>query len=150
VYQEFARSLEVSRPPAEVWRTLTDVVQVASWVPIVGSIVEQEPLQRYQAVLEDHLGPFRLRADLEITVQEVIDGRSLRARGVGQDRQVSSGVEVEVTLTLLPRVQGCLVEVRGHYQVTGRLATLGAAAIRKKGERILDAFFERATQALAV
>ncbi len=149
MYQEFARALEVPLPPSEVWRTLTDVLQVASWVPVVGSIVERAPLERYEAVLQDHLGPFRLRADLEITVESLVEGRSLRARGVGQDRQVGSGIDVEVTLTILPHEQGCLVEVQGHYQVTGRVATLGAAAIRKKGERILEAFFDRAAQALA-
>lgn len=38
----------------------------------------------------------------------------------------------------------------GTYEVTGRVATLGAGAIRKKGDRVLEGFFENAERELAV
>lgn len=36
----------------------------------------------------------------------------------------------------------------GRYEITGRIGTVGAPAIRKKGDRVLDEFFANATRDL--
>jgi len=33
------------------------------------------------------------------------------------------------------------VTVTGRYEITGRIATLGSGAIRKKGDKVLEEFF---------
>ena len=43
---------------------------------------------------------------------------------------------------------GTALGVTGRYEVTGRVATLGAAAIRKKGDKILAEFFANAAKEL--
>jgi carbon monoxide dehydrogenase subunit G len=38
--------------------------------------------------------------------------------------------------------------VKGQYEVTGRVATLGASMIRTKGEKMLEEFFTAASREL--
>jgi carbon monoxide dehydrogenase subunit G len=149
VRQEFSRSIEVRAPRQQAWATVVDVRQVAGWISIVGGVEELAPLDRYRAVLEDRIGPFRLRADLEIEVLEVDEGNSLKARASGEDRQVGSRIAVEADLRLLDNATGTQIAVSGAYEVTGRVASLGAGSIRKKGDTVLDEFLAHAQEALA-
>lgn len=146
--ETFTRGLEVPRAADEVWHTLLDVPRVASWITIVGAVEEVTPLERYRAVLEDRLGPFRLRADLDIRVTGLEPGRRVTARASGEDRQVASRIAIEATLTTQARPAGTAVALEGYFEVTGRVAALGAASIRKKAERVLEDFFGRAAASL--
>jgi carbon monoxide dehydrogenase subunit G len=148
VRQEFFRTLSVPSPAERAWETVLDVSRVAGWISIVGSVQERTPLEHYTAVLVDRLGPFKLRADLEIRVLEVEGGRRLRARASGEDRQVGSRIVVDATLRLEEVPEGTSMEVAGAYEVTGRVASLGAGSIRKKAEGVLDDFFRNAEAAL--
>lgn len=146
--QEFSRTLEVAAPREKAWETVVDVGRVAGWISIVGGVQELSPLDRYRAVLEDRLGPFKLRADLEIRVVELDEGRRVRATASGEDRQVGSRIAVDATLTLDERERGTAIGVSGAYEVTGRVAALGAGSIRKKAETVLEDFFSHAGAAL--
>lgn len=147
--QEFSRKLEVAAPRDKAWETVVDVGQVAGWISIVGSVEELSRLQRYSAVLEDRLGPFKLKADLDIRVVELDEGRRLRATASGEDRQVGSRIAVDATLALEDRGEATAIDVRGAYEVTGRVAALGAGSIRKKADTVLEEFFSHAQAALA-
>lgn len=135
-------------PPDQVWQSLLNVPRVASWVSIVKSFKEVHPLSRYRAVLEDRLGPFTLRADLDITVDKLVKGRMVRGHAAGEDRQIGSGIRAVLTAKLDPDGSGTVIDVAGHYEVTGRVAALGAAAIRKKADRIMEEFFTHAAAEL--
>jgi len=149
VRQEFERRLAIPRSTAQAWPTLTDVRQVAGWIPKLQEVQELSPLERYSAVLEDRLGPFRLRADLEIEVIRVEVPDLIEVRAAGEDRQVHSRISVEAQLHLFPADAGAELEVKGAYEVTGRVAALGSGTIRKKGEVMLDEFIEHAREALS-
>lgn len=145
----FSRALAVSADAETCWAVLTDVPRLVDWVSIVDEAKEIESLEKYTAVLMDRLGPFRLRADLDIIVSEVEIGRHIRVRAAGEDRQVSSRIAVDATLTVSPReAEGTDVRVDGSYEVVGKVATLGAGMIRQKAAKILDEFFERAATEL--
>jgi uncharacterized protein len=144
VRQEFSRKLEVAAPPEKAWEAVVDVGRVAGWISIVGGVEELSRLQRYSAVLEDRLGPFRLKADLDIRVVELDEGRRLRATASGEDRQVGSRIAVDATLALEERGGGTAIDVSGAYEVTGRVAALGAGSIRKKADTVLEDFFSHA------
>jgi carbon monoxide dehydrogenase subunit G len=147
--QEFHEVLHLAAAPDAVWRTVSDIPTVLSWISIVGSLREVEPGERFAVVLEDRLGPFKLRADLDIAVRERVEGRSIRATGDGEDRQAGSRLIIEVALDLAEREDGTELDVSGTYEVTGRPAALGAGSIRKKAAKILAEFFASAEQALA-
>jgi carbon monoxide dehydrogenase subunit G len=115
----------------------------------VHSAEPAEGADRYTAVLQDKLGPFRLRADLRIEVLERSPGRSIRARAEGEDRQIGSRLIIEVALALTEDAGASVLMVDGSYEVTGRPATLGAGSIRKKAGKVLAEFFASAERALA-
>jgi carbon monoxide dehydrogenase subunit G len=139
VFQDFARTIDLVAPPAAVWAAMLDVRRVASWLSIVRDVRDVEPPRRYAALLEDRLGPFAMRADLEVTVVTDSDSR-MHVAAAGEDRQVASRISATIDLNLEPRAAGTIVTVTGRYEITGRVATLGSAAIRKKGDKILEEF----------
>jgi carbon monoxide dehydrogenase subunit G len=145
----FTRELSVSSGAKTCWELLTDVPRLVGWVSIVDDAQEISPLEKYSAVLMDRLGPFKLRADLDIVVSEVEVGHRIRVRASGEDRQVSSRIGVDATLTLTDLDSGgTRVAVDGSYEVIGRVATLGAGMIRQKAAKILDEFFGHASAEL--
>lgn len=128
---------------------VTDVQRVADWVSVVGDVEVLEPLSRYRATLTDRLGPFRLSADLDVEVTDADPNSLIRFVADGEDRQVSSRILIEAGMGLTESDSGTLLSVEGKYEVTGRVATLGASMIKTKGEKILDQFFDNAEKELS-
>jgi uncharacterized protein len=147
---EFHRDLPVKTSPADSWAALIDVPRLVSWVSVLEDAVELEPLSKYTAVLMDRLGPFKLRADLDVTVTDVEPGASLKVRAVGEDRQVGSRLLVHAKLEVRPENHGSTVVVDGVYEVTGKVASMGSGTINKKAQKILDEFFGAAGDELGV
>lgn len=145
---EFERSLLVPSDPGSVWETITDVDLVVSWLSVVRSVTEEERLRRYTAVLEDRVGPFRLKADLSISTDEVQEGERLVAHAEGQDRQVGSRLRVEASLALSDSPDGTRLDLKASYEVTGRVASLGDSTIRRKAATLVEEFFSNAELAL--
>src|SRR5207302_5445000 len=145
VLQEFAKTIHLAATHDAVWGAVNDVIRVASWLPIVREVRDVDPPRRYAALLEDHLGPFAMRADLDLTVERP-DGRRMRVGARGEDRQVASRIAATLELAVNPDGAGTSLAVTGRYEVTGRVATLGAGAIRKKGDKIPQEFFDNASK----
>lgn len=146
--EKFARTLRVSADPVLAWETLTDIDRLAGWVGIVHDVHEIILLEKYTAVLQDQVGPFKLRADLDVTAEVLEPGRHIRIVAGGRDRQVDSRISVSATLALVPDNAGTSIQVEGTYQVTGRVAAMGAGVIKKKADRVLEDFFGNAADAL--
>lgn len=148
MYQDFTKDMRIAAAPQAVWAALLDVQRVASWLSIVRDVREVEPLRRYTAVLEDRVGPFALRADLTVAVEPDEAARSLKVTAAGEDRQVASRINATLDVSVAEDAGATLLAVRGRYEIAGRMATLGAGAIRKKGEKVLDEFFANAAREL--
>lgn len=145
---EFHRELPVKSTPADSWSAMVDVPRLVSWVSIVENAVEIAPLSKYTAVLMDRLGPFKLRADLDVTVSDVEEGTSLKVRAIGEDRSVGSRLLVIATVQVRPEERGSTICVDGVYEVTGKAASMGSGTINKKAQKILDEFFAAASNDL--
>jgi carbon monoxide dehydrogenase subunit G len=139
----FNRDIAVSAAPEECWGVLTDVLKLVDWVTILDAATEITHLEKYTAVLMDRMGPFKLRADLDITVSEVEQGQHIRVHAEGEDRQVASRIVVDAVLILSTVGDATVIAVDGMYEVSGRVATMGAGMIRQKATKILDEFFGR-------
>lgn len=146
--EQFSREIAVATDPDGTWQVLTDVSRLAGWVGIVRDVVELSRLEKYTAVLEDRVGPFKLRADLEIAAQVVREGRHIELQASGRDRAVDSRISVSAKLVIAESGSGTTVAVDGTYQVTGRVASMGSGVIRKKADRILADFFGHAVAEL--
>lgn len=147
--ERIERTVSVALSPAEAWDRLTEVERVASWVPVLHEVTERTPLSRYDAVLADRVGPFTLRADLAIDVTRAERPHALAFRAQGEDRQVRSRIAVDAALHLDATTTGADLRMEGTYEVTGRVATLGAATIKSKARKIVDEFCARAERELA-
>lgn len=145
--QDFAKTIRLDARPDTVWDAVNDVRRVASWVSIVREVRDVEPPRRYAALLEDRLGPFAMRADLDLIVERS-DDRQMRVTASGEDRQVASRISATIELAVEPDGTGTSLGLKGRYEVTGKVATLGAGAIRKKGDKILEEFFDSAAKDL--
>lgn len=146
---EFGRELTVSAAPAQAWATLIDVPVLVSWISVLEQAEEQEHLERYSAVLLDRLGPFKLRADLAITLSDVRTEQHVTVHAEGEDRQVGSRLVVDATLDLAPSGDGgTAVRVAGVYEVSGKVAAMGGGTINKKAEKIIGEFFANAEKVL--
>lgn len=145
---EFSREVVVAASPKECWATVTDVPRLVEWVSIVEQAQEVEHLTRYTAVLADRIGPFKLRADLDITVDDVDEPHRVHVRAAGEDRSVNSRLAVDAVLEIEPSDAGTQLRAHGQYEVTGRVAAMGGGTINKKASRILDDFFGSAAHDL--
>ena len=145
--QDFAKTIRLDASPDAVWAAVRDVHRVASWLSIVREVRDVDPPRRFAALLEDRLGPFAMRADLDLTV-DTREPRGLHVSAAGEDRQVASRIAATIDLGIEPDGAGTSLKVTGKYEVTGRVATLGASAIRKKGDKILEEFFDKAAKEL--
>lgn len=145
--QDFAKTIRLDASADAVWAAVRDVRRVAKWLSLVREVRDVDPPRRYAALLEDRLGPFAMRADLDITV-ETGEPRQMRVSAAGEDRQVASRISATIDLAVEPDGAGTSLEVKGRYEVTGKVATLGAGAIRKKGDKILQEFFDSAAKEL--
>jgi carbon monoxide dehydrogenase subunit G len=141
VFQDFTRTIQLTAAPAVVWDAMNDVRRVASWLSIVRDVKDVEPPRRYSALLEDRLGPFAMRADLEVAVEADEQARRMRVSAGGEDRQIASRISAAIDLLVEPLGAGTAVSVTGRYEITGRIATLGSGPIRKKGDKVLEEFF---------
>ncbi len=141
---DFERSLQVKQSPADCWGVLTDVERIAGWVSVVGEVSELEHLQSYTAVLVDQFGPFKLKADLDISVTDLDEGTSIAFRAKGQDRQVKTSIIVDGDLSLEESEAGTTIHVKGRWNVIGTVATMGSGTIRKKADAIMEEFFAAA------
>ncbi|WP_432837968.1 CoxG family protein [Dactylosporangium sp. CA-092794] len=135
--------------PERSWQVLTDVDRLAGWVGIVHEVVELSRLERYTAALADQVGPFKLRADLEIAANVLRDGYEIELDASGRDRAVDSRIAVHAVLRLdAAEPGGTTILTEGRYEVTGRVAAMGSSIIEKKAERVLEEFFANAGREL--
>jgi carbon monoxide dehydrogenase subunit G len=148
MFQDIARTVHIAAPAEAVWTTLLDFQRVASWLAVVRDLREVEPKRRYTTLLEDRVGPFAMRADLAVDVDIDEAERRMRVAGSGEDRQIASRISATLDLAVVPSEAGSDVVVKGRYEITGRIATLGAGAIRKKGDKVLEDFFTNLTREL--
>ena len=140
--EQFKESVAVPVSTSETWVAITDVERLAGWVGIIEDVEELSRLEKYKAVLQDRVGPFKLRADLAVDVDVPEEGKRVTVRASGRDRSVDSKIAVQATVELTDLGQdGTSITVDGEYQVTGRVATMGGGVIRKKAEGVLADFF---------
>ena len=146
----------VDAPRGEVWPRLLDVQAVASWLPIMHSVTEVLPGpasidgSSFQAAFEDKVGPFSLRADLHIEVAGVREPEEVSIRARGEDRQIRSRIMIDAAARLSDAGPGqTRVQLIGSYEITGRVATLGAGIIRSKASKLIDTFCTNAATGLA-
>ena len=143
---DFEETVRVSGTPGEVWELITDVPRLVGWISVLHDATTIEELSHYRAVMQDKVGMFKLRADLDIRVTEKTEGERIVVHAEGEDRQVGSRIVIDATVTMTPGDDATTVTVSGSYGISGSAATLGSSTIRRKGDKIVKEFFTNLSQ----
>lgn len=143
---DFEQTVQVNGTPDEVWKLITDVPRLVGWISVLHDATTIEELSHYRAVMQDKVGMFKLKADLDIRVTEKAEGERIVVHAEGEDRQVGSRIVIDATVTMSPGDDATRVTVAGNYGISGSAATLGSTTIRRKGDKILKEFFARLSQ----
>ena len=140
----FHMDMAIRAEPQAIWPLFFDVGRVATLIPGCEQVEEKEPLARYGAVMKHKIGPFRMVAPTEVTVEEMTAPARVRARAKGKDKLTGTTMDVLLDVTLTPAdAQGTRLVVDATMQVAGRRATLGYAVVKKKVEEMFTEFERR-------
>ena len=133
--------IELSRGVSEVFGQLQDVQLISSFLPLLSELKEIEPLKSYEAVLEDRVGPFKLRADLSIAINIDHDSLKFGVEARGEDRQVRSAIRISAEMSFTTNTENqTVLTVTGTYEISGKVATLGASVIKGKATKLTHEF----------
>ena len=132
-----------------VWALLRQPKRVAACLPNVQEFSERDAPGEYLAVLVERLGPFSIDVALSVNVVEDAAARRTTARVSGEDRAGNARVRGEVGATVMAAGAGATLDVTSRVEVLGRLATLGAVPIRRRGDQVFDQFIENLRVAVA-
>jgi carbon monoxide dehydrogenase subunit G len=143
VLLEVARVVDVRAAPPAAWALIRDVPSLAACIPNVSDVRALDAAGRYAATVSDRLGPFKLSVKVEIEVQEAEPGRQIVARMTGTDRQGQARVRGDLVGTVEPSNDGSRVTLNMKLEVLGKLATLGAAPMRRRADELFGTLGQR-------
>ena len=148
----FAKDIAVAVPPEKVWAFLWDVERVARCLPGCREVRTVVPHERYEAVVGERVGPFKVQFPLEIQVLEADEPRRLRAQATGRDTAVASALKVMLDLQLEKTDTGSRLTIVTEASILGKLAALGHSVVQHKADGIMTQFaqaIQRELEAIA-
>jgi len=145
---KFEKEISVSVSPELVWAFLWDVERVARCLPGCREVRTVVPHERYEAVVSERVGPFKVQFPLEIQVLEAEEPRRLKAVASGRDASVGSSLKVTLDLRLEGGGAGSRLVIVSEANVLGKLGTLGHSIIQHKADGIMTQFAQAVRQEL--
>jgi carbon monoxide dehydrogenase subunit G len=140
---EIAKTADLASAPEQVWDALRQPEWVAACLPDIEAFAATDTPGRYATTLVEKLGPFSVRVALSIDVSEHPETRTMVARIAGEDRGGAARVRGEVRAQVAPAESaGSVLDVTSDVEVLGRLASLGAVPIRRRGDQVFEAFIK--------
>jgi carbon monoxide dehydrogenase subunit G len=138
----FVREMTVSRVRGEdVWPLLRDVDMLAGCSSAIGQVEERKLGQEWSVSLIRKVGRFQMAAPLDVVILSEDEGKELRVEARGTDRKIGARLNVDASMEMDTTDQGDVrLRLRGHYEVTGRIASLGSAIVRRHAIELVDEF----------
>jgi carbon monoxide dehydrogenase subunit G len=126
--------LNLDASPEEVWRLLRDTPSLASLLPGVQEVtsLDEPGVEAYTAKAVDKIGPFKVVLNLEIRVTEAREASLLKAGITGADSIGLNRITGSLRIMLGPVPPATQMRFAADIEVLGKLATLGAAPIRRR------------------
>ncbi len=145
---KFEKEITVAVPSQQVWAFLWDVERVARCIPGCRDTRTIVPRERYQAVVSERVGPFKVQFPMEIQVLEADEPRHLKAQASGRDSAVGSSLKVTLDLSLESAGEATRLVINAEASILGKLGTLGHGIIQHKADGIMTEFAETLRQEL--
>lgn len=138
----FEKEVTISVQPKKIWAFLWDVERVARCLPGCREVRTVSPHERYQAVVSERIGPFKVQFPLEIQVLEAEAPTRLRVQASGRDAAVGTSLKVTLDLRIEPQGSGSRLILHSDVAILGKLGTLGHGIIQPKANGIMTQFVE--------
>ena len=140
----FQMDMQMAAARETIWPLFFDVARVATLIPGCENVQEKIPLQLYSAVMKQKIGPFKMEAPAEVSVEELVAPSKVRARAKGRDKITGTTMDVLLNVSLeATEANGTHLVVDSTMQVAGRLASLGYPVVKKKAEEMFAEFERR-------
>ena len=141
---EVTRVIDVRVPQPVAWALLRDVARLTACIPKLSDLQVVDPDRQYTGVVSDKLGPFSLKVPVRITLQQVDPPRHITAALVGDDLNGQARVYGTLEALAEPTTDASTqLRLSARVEVLGKLATLGAAPMRRRADEIFKEFVER-------
>ena len=141
MHVRFEKQVQIEAPRQAIWAFLWDVPQVVTCLPGCDAAEALTPYERYQATVQEKVGPFKIRLPLDIEVVAQQAPERLTAKASGRDGKLQSHVKIDLDLSLDalgPDLTS--LRVQADIAVLGKLGTLGHSVIVRKGNDIVGRF----------
>jgi carbon monoxide dehydrogenase subunit G len=141
------KSVTLAAPVDAVWELIRDPERVAACLANLRDFRPTGEAGRYSTLLVERLGPFGVQVGLTIAVEQDEAARTMIAHVSGEDRGGAARVrgDVRATVSAAPAgkggdLTGSALEIVSDVEVLGRLASLGAVPMRRRGDQVFDQF----------
>jgi carbon monoxide dehydrogenase subunit G len=142
VLLEVARVSEVGAEPPIAWSFIRDVARLSACIPNVSELELIEADCRYSAVVSDQLGPFKLSVPVQIELATIEALHRIEATVTGNDRRGQARIKGMLGAHIEPLDSGSRIALSMRMEILGKLATLGAAPMRRRADEIFSRFAE--------
>ena len=134
--------LHLEAPPEEVWKLLRDTERLARLLPGVETVkaLEESGVEAYAATVHDKIGPFKVTLNLEIRVAEAVEPARLTASLKGADSHSLNRMSGTIQVALSRADPGTEMRFEASVEILGKLATLGAAPMRRRTTQLFAEF----------
>jgi carbon monoxide dehydrogenase subunit G len=139
----FSQTLTLAATQQDAWKLLRDTVRLAALIPGVESIAPVD-VEKHVAKVVERVGPFQVSFNLEVRIVQAVEPSLLQAEVSGIDvfGQNSLSGTLSAELKKASSTQ-TLLSMESRVEVTGKLATLGAAPMRRRANELFAQFAER-------
>ena len=144
----FEKQVVINAPKDRVWSFFLDARQLAACIPGCEN-VEPTNSGGYAARIVDKIGPFRVSFQLEVRIEEIKDGRFIRAAATGKDQQLASSfrqtLQAEMNELAPDQTQ---VDLTTEINFLGKIASLGHGLIKRKADVAMAQFSQSVKERL--
>ena len=143
----FQRTTRTTASPADIWASLHDVDQLATYSSHLGPVTVVEAGCRWRTSLQDRVGPLKLSAPMDVEIVAETDMVEVKIRASGQDRGPGTRLVVEASVRIDPTSGDTQLTLGGWYELSGRVARLGGPVAKRQAESMIDEFWSNLTTA---
>ncbi|WP_067608548.1 SRPBCC family protein [Nocardiopsis listeri] len=141
------KSTFVEASPEEVFTAINDVERIVTCVP--GAALDGRDGDTYKGNVKVKVGPISAAYAGTVRFLDVdADQRTLRVQARGSEAGGSGDAEAAVTLGVVERDGGSVLNIEAHLLIRGKIAQFGKAAIGAVSDRLLQQFADNLSRML--
>lgn len=141
------KSTFVEASPEEVFTAINDVERIVTCVP--GAALDGRDGDTYKGNVKVKVGPISAAYSGTVRFLDVdADQRTLRVQARGSEAGGSGDAEAAVTLGVVERDGGSVLNIEADLLIRGKIAQFGKAAIGAVSDRLLQQFADNLSRML--